>query len=90
MRTWLDRLGYGNREMGKTVDRFWLDGSLLVSPDEEADFMRRLHEGRLGASARTTAIVKEILVLDTRDGVVLRGKTGTPASKDGRQMSCAR
>jgi beta-lactamase class D len=77
MRSYLDLWGYGNREPGPEVDSFWLYGDLRISPLEQIDFLRRLHGGELGASERSTALVKELMLLDERDGYRLSGKTGT-------------
>lgn len=36
MRDWVSWLGYGNGEIGTVVDRFWLDGPLAISAEEQA------------------------------------------------------
>ena len=76
MQRYLDRIGYGNRDISGGIDRFWLGSSLRISADEQVDFLRRLHAGRLGFSPRTTAIVKEILVLEDTPAYRLSAKTG--------------
>lgn len=35
MQEWVDRLDYGNRELGDVPDRFWLDGPLAISALEQ-------------------------------------------------------
>lgn len=76
MRAYLDRFGYGNREIGGGIDRFWLSGGLRISPDEQVDFLRRFHNGELGVSERSTEIVKQLLVLEETPEYRLSGKTG--------------
>lgn len=78
-RDWLARLDYGNRRSGKVVDRFWLDGPLEISAIEQARFVARLAAGTLPASARSQAIVRDILRLESRDGRTLFAKTGWKA-----------
>lgn len=78
-RDWLARLDYGNRRPGKVVDRFWLDGPLEISAIEQARFVARLAAGTLPASARSQAIVRDILRLESRDGRTLFAKTGWKA-----------
>jgi beta-lactamase class D len=73
---WLPRLDFGNGETGTAVDRFWLDGPLEVSALEEAQFAARLAQGKLDASARSQAIVRDIVRLETQNGRILYGKTG--------------
>lgn len=76
MDSWLDRLGYGNREMGEVIDQFWLEGPLEISPVEQLDFLGRLSRGELPVSERTRTVVLDILELSREGDRVLRGKTG--------------
>jgi beta-lactamase class D len=78
MQDWVDKLDYGNRDTSGDIDRFWLGSSLRISPDEQVVFLERLHAGRLPVSARSRAIVSDILVQDDpAPGLVYRGKTGS-------------
>jgi len=59
------------------VIQFWLQSSLTVSPDEQVDFLRRLHARTLPFSGKTVDTVLDIMTL-ARDGqTTFRGKTGT-------------
>ena len=73
---WLARLDYGNRQIGSSVDTFWLDGPLEISAVEQARFVAALAQQKLPVSVRSQAIVHSILRLETTDGRVLYGKTG--------------
>lgn len=73
---WLPRLNYGNRETGSDVEKFWLDGPLRISAIEQVKFLARLAEGRLEASPRHQALVRDLLLLESSDGAKLYGKTG--------------
>jgi beta-lactamase class D len=78
MQKWVSAFGYGNEDISGGIDRFWLGSSLRISPDEEVDFLGRLHAGTLTVSPRSLAIVKEILIQEAPGpGVVYRGKTGS-------------
>jgi len=81
-REWLARLGYGNQDPGAVVDRFWLDGPLRISAVEQAKFLARLALGKLDASERAQAIVRDIVRLESRGGAVLYGKTGWQFSRE--------
>ena len=61
MQEWLDRLEYGNRQIGTKVDMFWLEGPLAISPVEQIQFLVRLYREELPASKRSQQIVKRIL-----------------------------
>jgi beta-lactamase class D len=75
-REWLAKLGYGNAQTGEAVDRFWLDGPLKISAEEQARFAASLAEGKLPFSARTQTIVRDILKQEVKNGRILYAKTG--------------
>ncbi len=72
----LDKLQYGNQTIGKQVDFFWLDNSLLISADQQVEFLKKFYTYRLPVSKRSTDIVKDILVLEQTPHYKLSGKTG--------------
>jgi len=77
MQQWIDRLGYGNRDVSGPLDGFWLEaGHLAISADEQVAFLRRLQAGTVPFSKRTQALVREALVVKRTPTYVLRAKTG--------------
>jgi beta-lactamase class D len=76
MQEWIDRIGYGNRDVSGGIDQFWLTGGLRITARQQIEFIRRLYTDELPFSARTLRIVKDILVLEKTAEYVLRGKTG--------------
>jgi len=76
MREGVEKLEYGNADIGTVVDRFWLDGPLEISALEQVEFLRRLAAGDLPFSRQAQETVGEILLLETKDGTRLYGKTG--------------
>lgn len=79
MDRWLAKLDYGDRRTDGGIDRFWLDGTLHISPLEEVDLLRRLDTHALPVSERSRAIVRDILVNERRGARVLHAKTGWAA-----------
>jgi beta-lactamase class D len=79
---WLNKLGYGNRDMSGSPDMFWLRGGLRISPVEQIDFLRRFDGNQLPVSDRTADWVRDIMTLDVTESYVLRGKTGSTAPPD--------
>src|SRR5262245_21296962 len=75
-REWLARLDFGNPQTGTVVATFWLDGPLEISAVEEARFVARLAQQKLDASIRSQSIARDIIRLESRNGIVLYGKTG--------------
>ena len=76
MQEFIDRVGYGNRNIGGAIDTFWLEGELRITPEEQIAFLRRLYRGDLPFSARTLAIVKDIMIRERTERYVFRSKTG--------------
>ena len=77
MKEWLDRLDYGNRDIGGGIDLFWLQGSLRVSAMEQVDFLRKLAEGELALSQRSQRLVRNALAIEKTSAYTLYAKTGT-------------
>lgn len=76
MQGYLNREGFGNRQIGGDVDQFWVDNSLQVSQKEWIEYLRRLYDEKLQFSQRAQRIVKEFMIIDKTDTYTLRGKTG--------------
>ncbi len=75
----LVQLGYGNANAPDGNDRFWLDGSLQISPREQIDFLARLLEREPLFSARHLVLLEEVSLLDQIGTCRLHGKTGSGA-----------
>lgn len=81
MRTQVEKLAYGNRQIGDVVDVFWLKGPLKISAIEQTRFLARLARGELPFPSTTQAATREIVKQETGDGWALYAKTGTAASE---------
>ncbi len=81
-RRWVNRLHYGDHEIGTVVDRFWLDGPLEISAVEQTRFLSRLARQQLPASRRHQLTVRDILKTEEKDGYALFAKTGWGMSTD--------
>ena len=76
MQAWLDRVGYGNRDIGGGIDRFWLDGALRISQVEQVRFLQRLATGSLPFRPDVQEAVRRIAIVEAAPGWVLYAKTG--------------
>jgi len=72
----LSKAGYGNADTSGGLDRFWLDGGLRVTPEEQIDFLRRLYNNELPFSRRSIEIVKRIMIEEEHPEYTFRTKTG--------------
>jgi beta-lactamase class D len=76
MQAAVDRLGYGNRQIGSVVDSFWLRGPLAISAVEQTLFLDRLARQALPFPRQAQRAVREITLVERGPGWELHAKTG--------------
>jgi beta-lactamase class D len=74
---------YGNQDISGGLPHFWIQSSLTISPDEQVQFLRRLHTRKLPFSPRTVDTVLDIMTLSHVGDTTFRGKTGTGGNAAG-------
>lgn len=82
MRARLNAVGYGNMDISGGIDKFWLDSSLLISPQEQLDFIIRLYRNELPFSRGNMEYVKSILRQEAYP-IDIYGKTGSSGDGNG-------
>jgi beta-lactamase class D len=83
MKKYVKAFAYGNEDISGGIDNFWLGGGLKISADEQVEFLKKFYAGRLPVSQRSTAIVKDILVLEKTPAYTLSAKTGGGSIAEG-------
>lgn len=78
----VEKLNYGNQNIGTVVDQFWLDGPLEISAIEQVNFLSKLARNELEFAKEDQKEVVEILELETIEGATLYGKTGWQTATD--------
>lgn len=73
----IPKVGYGNNDLTGGVTQFWLQNSLTISPDEQVEFLRRLHARKLPFSGKNVDTLLDIMTLSQAGKTVFRGKTGS-------------
>ncbi|CAM2066459.1 Beta-lactamase [Sulfidibacter corallicola] len=86
MQQWLTKFDYGNGDFSAGPDIFWIKGDFAISPNEQLDFMERFYREKLGVSEKTTAILKDVLVLDNQKDYRFSGKTGLCTMPDKKKV----
>lgn len=76
MKYWLDKADYGNKDTSGGIDQFWLTGNLRITPEQQINFLKRLHDNKLPFSQRSVDIVKDIMFANDTLGCIVRAKTG--------------
>jgi len=67
---------YGNKNISSGIDKFWLDGELRISADEQIEFLKKLYQNELKFSQRSMNIVKRVMIYEQTEKYILRAKTG--------------
>jgi beta-lactamase class D len=83
LQLYLDTIRYGNATIGDSVDQFWLDGSLKITPDEQVGFLKRMYFDKLPLSKRSQRLVRTLMLQEKNDEYKLSYKTGTNLTENG-------
>jgi len=99
---YLRRFAYGNADPSSGLTTFWLGGSLIISPEEQAQFLLRLFANKLPVSEHAMRTVRTVLVQPTGlivnaagehpfggawpPGTVVSAKTGGGRDRSGQQV----
>ena len=61
MHGWLERLQYGNADVSGDITRYWINGTLRISPDEQVAFLRRFYAQELPVGREYQQLVQSAL-----------------------------
>lgn len=82
MREGVEKLGFGNHDIGDSVDTFWLEGPLKISALEQCLFLVRLAAGQLPIDQSVQQTVRDMVQIESGEDWHLYGKTGWATSPD--------
>lgn len=82
MREYVLKLGFGNGDIGTTVDTFWLEGPIKISAVEQTRFLANLAQSKLPVPEDVQESVREIILLEQGENSQLYGKTGWENAPD--------
>ncbi|MDX2048760.1 MAG: class D beta-lactamase [Chitinophagaceae bacterium] len=86
MKIWIDSLKYGNMNMGNTVDSFWLDNSIKISPDEQLGLVKKLYFRQLPFRDSVQAKLKKMMIQENNTQYQLAYKTGWGFTENGNAL----
>jgi beta-lactamase class D len=86
MQQWLDSLNYGTKKITTSIDKFWLDNSLKITPDEQLGLVKRLYFDKLPFNKTTQDIVKKVMVQESNANYTLAYKTGLGFKENGKLL----
>ncbi len=80
----LNKLDYGNKNIGNIIDMFWLQGPIKISAIEQVLFLSKLTQNKLPFPTSIQKQVRDITIIEEKDDRILHAKTGwTTASTPG-------
>lgn len=88
MTNFIDMLDYGNCDTSQwegsgfngipSIDGFWLESSLLISPQEQVDVIHKIFEGKTEIDKNNITELKKVMHKEDNDSNInIYGKTGT-------------
>lgn len=82
MEYWIDSVYYGNKVVGTQMDRFWLDNTLQISPDEQMGLLEKLYYSKLAFQPRSQRLVKSLMIKKQSYSDTLSYQTGFGKDKN--------
>lgn len=76
MQQYLNKFNYGNHDISSGINGFWLNGSLKISAQQQINFLRQLHQGKLPVKGQSLAALKQVMLIQQTAYYRLYGKTG--------------
>ena len=76
MRTWIDSLSYGNKNIEGRIDSFWLNNQLKISPDEQLGLLKKLYFDQLPFRKSVQQSVRDVMLQEDNTAYRLSYKTG--------------
>lgn len=82
MQEWVGKTGYGKMDIrADNLDYFWLEGNSGISQEEQIDFLRRVHDGKVPFAKQNLVVLKKVMLIEEKAGARLYGKTGWVGGK---------
>ena len=74
---YIQKIGYGNKNISGDLSTYWMESSLEISPIEQVELLTKLHNNSFGFAPENINAVKDAIRLSSSDG----GATGTNATE---------
>jgi len=84
---WLDSLSYGNHQIGKSIDSFWLNNTLKLTADEQLGLVKKLFFNQLPFQKRSHEIVRKMMQQESNANYQLSYKDGVTVLDNGTQLA---
>lgn len=86
LKVWLDSLGYGNKQINSSVDSFWLNNDLKISPDEQLGMLSKLYFEQLPFPKYAQEMVANMMLQQVDSLYKLSYTTGTAIDENNKPV----
>ncbi|MBT3253700.1 MAG: class D beta-lactamase [Candidatus Marinimicrobia bacterium] len=80
---YLKNFEYGNMITGPELTKFWLDGDIRITTEEQISFLKKFYKNDLPINQEHLAQVKEIMIFEETGEYTILAKTGWAIRTDG-------
>ncbi len=77
IRSFLQKIEYGNQKTSSDLDLYWTDLSLKISPMEQVSLLKKFYNNEFHFTPSNIETVKNSILLSSNENGSLYGKTGT-------------
>ncbi|GAE94695.1 hypothetical protein JCM21714_3876 [Gracilibacillus boraciitolerans JCM 21714] len=77
IQAYIQNINYGNQNVSGGVKDYWLESSLKISPIEQVQTLKDFYTNQFGFDKQNIELIKDTIMLETKDDATLYGKTGT-------------
>ncbi|MDX9703090.1 MAG: penicillin-binding transpeptidase domain-containing protein [Candidatus Auribacterota bacterium] len=88
MKTYIDQIDYGTKDISAGIDIFWLyrqgTVSIMISATEQVLLLNKLLDGKLPFAEQNFAILRDVMEVVKTEKGTLYGKTGSGMDSDGK------
>lgn len=83
IKEYLTYMGYGNCDVTGGLENFWVNSSLKISPLEQVNLLAKVYYNSFNFNVDSINAIKEAMLISSKDGISLYGKTGTSGGDNG-------
>jgi beta-lactamase class D len=87
MQFWIDSISYGNKNVSGSLDSFWLNNSLKISPDEQLGLMSKIYFDQLPFQKYAQQMVENLMLQEDNTLYKLSYTTGTGIDQNNNSFS---
>ena len=77
IKNYIEKIGYGNKNINSNLSSYWMESTLKISPIEQVELLTDLYNNNFGFTPENVNTVKDSFCLFSSENKSFYGKTGT-------------